>query len=136
VAWDYDSYLLGRYSTERLVQTINRILCRCPGAPKEWVEECEFGLAEAAPFIAMAQNGDCGEVDRLLNAFFAWYGVRWVALPCGEDPDVKHFEVRSILCSGTIVLDERFLRSRIARESGLGFGERRGEEEEVGEFEL
>jgi len=46
-----------------------------------------------------------------LNLFFAWYGIRWVAQPCGEDPDVKQEIIREILCSGTTPVDEEFLRA-------------------------
>ena len=118
MSFDYQSYLLGKHSAERLVKTIEEILC-CSGD-----EECSFALAKAAPYL-LQESGrrDCERIDRLLNLFFAWYGVRWVAQPCGEDPDTKQEIMREILCSGSMPVDEEFLRRIGQRESDLSPGE-------------
>jgi len=119
VSFDYQSYLLGKHSAERLVKTLEEILC-CPGRGDK---ECSFALAKAAPYLVRAaERRDCDRVDRLLNLFFAWYGVRWVAMPCGEDPDTKQEIVREILCSGNMPVDEEFLRRIGQQESDLSPG--------------
>ena len=101
MSFDYQSYELGKSSAVQLVRSLRRVMC---GDPESTCDE----LAELAPYLIGAE--DCGELDEMLDVYFAWESLKWAYSPRGRPPSVKKKMIRRVLCRSGLPIDEEILR--------------------------